>query len=874
MLTAHLTPLTCASHPLSLCLILLSVGFVPRELRAADFEPIWEIPYDGTTGQGAALGDVDGDGDVDAILTADTDGSILLLNNGNGVLTQAEGAEALPSAAEAAFGDVDDDGDLDVFFARYLNSCEVWLNDGNGVFSNSGQSIGSVAEWSDVKLVDVDGDEDLDAVVPTDSSTSANRIFLNDGDGVFTDSGQSLGMLFTRQVDAGDVDGDEDLDLVFASNGTNAVWLNDGNGAFTESSNAFGYAGTFGVELGDLDGDEDLDIWFANGQNAVPSEGAEVWLNDGHGVFTDSGQRIGTEYSFDVELVDLDGDGDLDAVEGTNSTQPNKVWINDGSGQFSDSGRALGYGRIISLVSGSLNGDARPDLLLSGNLDPSEVWLGAAAPIYIGDSGQRLGGGAITSVAYADVDGDGDLDAAMGAVGGNVRILFNDGTGELTEWGAALPNGFGNSVGSLAFGDFDGDDDPDLVVGTIEYSALADCQTRLWRNDGAGGFQQVAVLESSGPTEALVTADVDGDLDLDIVAATQMYGIYSGQNHVYLNGGGGSFTRMDELGSSYCFDLVLVDVDDDGDLDAALAVNNAPNEVWLNDGSGGFVTSGQALGASRTTALLAGDVDDDGDPDLVCGNRGAASVIYLNDGDGVFSASGASIGNGQTQALAWVDANGDDAPDLWIGNGLNGKAVDWIYQNDGSGQFVLTQSLPARSTWGLAAADFTGDGAVDVLLASRDGEHGLWSLPQAGVDAESYAGLFGLTGEDQGADRDPDGDGLPNSLEMAFNLNPAVADAHLRSGTVHSTQGLPVLRVEKVGERLALQARVIRRKNAPNLDYALLASPRLSSFVEPNGVEVTTQGVDDDYELATYTYWVPEGSEAYFGTVSVDYTEP
>ena len=99
---------------------------------------------------------------------------------------------------------------------------------------------------------------------------------------------------------------------------------------------------SLGVNLGDLDGDGDLDSFVANGSN----QGNRVWLNDGSGNFSDSGQALGIHNSFGMTLGDLDGDGDLDAFIANYSGQANRVWLNDGSGGFTDSGQAVGNGTV------------------------------------------------------------------------------------------------------------------------------------------------------------------------------------------------------------------------------------------------------------------------------------------------------------------------------------------------------------------------------------------------------------------------------------------------------------------------------------------------------------------------------------------------
>jgi uncharacterized repeat protein (TIGR01451 family) len=327
----------------------------------------------------------------------------------------ADSGQSLGSSdtVEVKLGDLDGDGDLDAFVANFGNLANrVWVNDGTGTFADSGQSPGGSLTYG-VALGDLDGDGDLDAFAANYVGQS-DRVCLNDGTGTFTDSGQSLEHSDSFGVALGDLDGDGDLDA-FVVDGAlpDRVWLNDGAGGFTDSGQALGSSTGLRVALGDLDGDGDLDAFVANTGN----QPNRVWLNDGMATFADTGQSLGGSSSHGVTLGDLDRDGDLDAFAANIGNQPNRVWLNDGAGTFTDSGQALGGADSRGVALGDVDGDGDLDAFAAnygfGSGYADRVWVNDGTGIFA-DPGQSVGSSDSHTVALGDLDGDGDLDAFVG----------------------------------------------------------------------------------------------------------------------------------------------------------------------------------------------------------------------------------------------------------------------------------------------------------------------------------------------------------------------------------------------------------------------------------------------------------------------------
>ncbi len=291
--------------------------------------------YASTNVQDIALGDFDGDGDLDLYRVRSSGGDQVAFNDGSGAFTTFTTlSPAVGGNIDVALGDVDGDGDLDALSIGFSTKT-VWLNDGSGSFT-SGQSI-ALGSTRGVALGDVDGDGDLDAVFAVDG---ANKIYLNDGTGTaFTDSGQSLGTTDTQNVALADLNGDGAIDIYFAErNAANggSVYINDGTGSFTLLAQTLPARGPDStVVLGDLDNDGDIDA-ITGSAGATAADTERVLLNDGTGLFTASEVSATAHGTQQVALADLDGDGDLDLHTASGFAQPSRSYLNDGTGSFTE----------------------------------------------------------------------------------------------------------------------------------------------------------------------------------------------------------------------------------------------------------------------------------------------------------------------------------------------------------------------------------------------------------------------------------------------------------------------------------------------------------------------------------------------------------
>lgn len=355
-----------------------------------------------------------------------------------------------------------------VTFVDVTNEAGIRFQHSSGTRSSLlPEDMGSGAGFADI---DNDGDIDLYIVnIPgpfTQDGNShkgnANALYLNNGDGTFTDITRAAGVGhqgFGMGCVFADYDGDADLDLYLTNYGENVLYRNNGNATFTDVTDAAGVGcelWSTGAAFADVDGDTDLDLYVCNyvtynleqleqmkeeslqSGKPVPSalnphvfepQDNVFYRNDGDGTFTDATAETGIAAeggrSMQALFSDFDNDNDLDLYV-ANDTTTNHIYRNDGSGNFTDVSTeswAADFRGSMGLTAGDYDADGDIDLFMSHWVDEENALYrnlfaedGATGQIRFVDESYTslLAEESIKQIGWGttlfDYDNDGDLD--------------------------------------------------------------------------------------------------------------------------------------------------------------------------------------------------------------------------------------------------------------------------------------------------------------------------------------------------------------------------------------------------------------------------------------------------------------------------------
>jgi len=692
--------------------------------------------------QPIATGDIDGDGHLDLVCHRTLlSPPVLAVHRGDGLggFLPAVTTSVLPALPQQlSTGDFDGDGRSDVaFLVKPAPAVQVLQGASDGTLV-APQTL-TLAQSGPVRhlvICDATGDGLLD-IVAAQAGTNRLSLFVGGGDGSFVAPPTELiAALDVRFLASGDVDGDGDEDLVLTSgpflSPVTAVMWGQGHGTFDLPVSV---PGTRAKAVADLDGDgrDDLvahgygemeeGVWSwdpGQGFTVAPIEallpedeqraiaagdldrdGVEELLlayDEGHlDVFAAvGGGPFEVIRSFDVGTVptslhtlDLNQDGDIDVVAGGVVAT---VLTGQGDGELEPGFAVPAHADDMAVA--DMTGDELPDVV-------TVAWAGGPAWLHRGLPGGGLGtpeavdvGGATGEVLLLELTGDGIVDILTA---GSQALALAAGHGDGSFDPPVITLLQPGTIRQVVPAEFGGDDLVDLAVLRSDPLTFDKHHVSILIN-GGGRWVETDGAEIAPPGLSAYefrAADVDGDLDTDLVAHGEF-----GVLRVFLNEPGGFQPGVVLPVTMSSFELA--DVDADGDTDILSRHDDV--QVRLGDGTGQFAAPTTYvvpdLGAST---MLAQDLDRDGFPDLVVTSRADLPdpdtdkvSVALGLGDGSFGPFAHWALGDTAYHLHAADMNQDGATDLVLR--LNYQAL--VIVENGQGPWTsLGHSLAGSAGW-------------------------------------------------------------------------------------------------------------------------------------------------------------------------------
>ncbi len=310
-------------------------------------------------------------------------------------------------------------------------------------------------------------------------------------------------------------------------------------------------------------------------------------------------------------------------------------------------------------------------------------------------------------------------DLALPMANGGMDVMWGFGDGSFQ---APSNHGTGSTPAAAAVGDFNNDQEADIVVANQGSNTV----TAYLNSDKSPGTFGAGTTSAAGksPVSVAVGYFTGAAKNLDVVVANSTAGTVS----VLLGNGDGTFQSPApySTGGSNPSSVVVADFNNDGYPD--IAVTNAGDgtvSVLLNNGSGGFGTATTYPVGHGPSSVAVGDFNKDKFPDLAVTNAsdGTVSVLLNNGSGGGFtqaSYSPLTVGNGPS-GVAVADFNRDGYPDLAVANQTDGTVT--VYMNNGSaGGFTGALGSPytvGKQPVSIVVEDFNGDGFGDIETANK-----------------------------------------------------------------------------------------------------------------------------------------------------------
>jgi enediyne biosynthesis protein E4 len=808
-------------------------------------------------GSGVAIGDVDSDGLPDIYLARIQGPSALYMNQGGWKFREAAVERGVALAGTPSTGavlaDIDGDADLDLIVTAMGGRNSLLLNDGAGRFTNAGAGSGFVQEGrgsTTAALADVDGDGDLDLYVANyrartmlDSLSPQERAF----DQIVKKVGESYEVIPERRADYR-IQIREDIRGVSLIQRADPDWfyLNDGAGHFTREPIAGNRR--FRDETGSLLASEPEDFGLAARFYDVNGDGApdlyvandfedpdQFWINDGSGQFhliSRQAIRRTANSNMSVDFADIDRDGAVDMFQAdmlANDARRRKTQIpthtpvpkpvgdyseraqwqrnallrNRGDGTFEEISDAAGV---------SASGWSWSSMFLDVDLDGYEDLLignGHTWDLMDADTQERL------KSSVTGVDWRQERKFYPKLLLPNVAFRNR---GDRTFADASTQWRFGTEPDishGMASGDLDGDGDLDVVINRLGAAAA------VLRNDAPAPRVAIRLVGRAPNTRAIgarirVLGGPVAEQSREVTAG----GLYlSGADQEYafaaptdstlaieVRWRDGAMTRIDDVRPGRLYEInesvngqrsTVNGTNPNPQLptptplfeDASSKLNARHTETSYND------YSRQPLLEYQLSQLGPGvswiDLDDDGDDDLIVADGAGGELAWHRNDGARFTRVATGLSAGALDFTMALRLPGTGRVSLLIGRSsyraptpdeaLAAAAVARFDLPGGSGAMQTVVGPDTASSGAMALADVDGDGDLDLFVGSRV-IPGAYPVPPSSHLYRNDGGGFRLDPENEVAFRlvgmitaatftDLDADGDPD-LALAVDWGP------------------------------------------------------------------------------------------------------